>query len=171
MLLREAKPFAQGKRRQQRRAIRVRAGAANAFGELRAKLEPPDRETRRRRRSDAARAHVTRCAVAVDEQPLLVIEAARVTRAPRRPQPRGHGQPVSGLELVRRLVPGETHAPRHVARARLRNVEPKRDLPGRDGWKTTDRARQRKIVAERPNRQPVGEPLVCTPASPSHSRS
>ncbi len=51
---------------------------------------------------DDAGAHVARRAVAVDEQPLLVVEAAGIARAARRPQPRRHGQRIAGPHAGRR---------------------------------------------------------------------
>ena len=124
MLLAEAEALPEGERSQQRRAVGIATRGADALGELAAKLEPPRPELAPGLCVDGAGPDVPRCAVAVDEQPLLVIEATGVARAARRPQARRYGQDVAWADRRRRVVPREAHA----AAARLGAAAPRRRM-------------------------------------------
>ena len=170
MLLAEAEALAESERSQQRRAVGVAARGADALGELAAKLQPPRPRVAAGRCVDGTGPDVPGCTVAVDEQPLLVVEAAGITRTARRPQARREHQRITGLHALRRLVPREAHARRHAWRPRRRDVEWKRNLPRRYARKSTDRAREREVVAERGYRQALGQPLAGAPPGPRNRR-
>src|SRR5690606_39920621 len=83
------------------------AGVANVPGEALGRFpphfEPPAGEARGAGLDPLGGAHVAGCAEAVDEQPLLVVEAARVREPPRGPKPDGQREPLRSEEHTSEL--------------------------------------------------------------------